>query len=62
MSPNDFTLIQAIERLAHNGYHVLRDPSPELPHAGFYVLRNGQLIRQGLTGASVRMLAAYGVS
>ena len=54
------TLIEAIDTLKARGYHVAADPSPVLRCAGFYLQGHG-VTYAGLTGATLRSYAAYGV-
>ena len=54
------TLIQAIDLLKSRGYHVAADPSPVLPCCSYYLQGHG-ITYAGLTGATLRSYAAYGV-
>ena len=61
MSPDDLTLIEAIDLLAKRGFRVIADPAPELPFCNYFIVNSkGQVAKRGVTGASLRMLAAYG--
>ena len=54
------TLIQAIDLLRSRGYHVAADPDPVLRFSNFYLQGHG-VTYAGLTGATLRSYAAYGV-
>ena len=54
------TLIQAIDLLKARGYSVAADPDPMLPCCTYYLQGRG-VTYAGLTGATLRSYAAYGV-
>lgn len=54
------TLIQAIDALKKRGYSVAADPDPFLPCCSYYLQGNG-VTYAGLTGATLRQYAIYGL-
>ena len=54
------TLIEAIDTLKKRGYAVAADPHPALPCCSYYLQGHG-VTYAGLTGATLRGYAAYGV-
>ena len=54
------TLIQAIDALKSRGYSVAADPDPVLPCCSYYLQGNG-VMYSGLTGATLRQYAIYGL-
>lgn len=54
------TLIQAIDALKARGYFVAADPNPALPCCSYYLQGHG-VTYAGLTGATLRQYAIYGL-
>ena len=63
MTADSLTLTDAIDLLRGRGYIIGADPDPVLPFCGFYLQSSdgtGPML-SGLTAASLRLYAAYGV-
>jgi len=57
------TTINAIDLLRSRGYVIGVDPEPDLPFCSYYLQRRDGCgpLHAGLTAASLRSFAAYGV-
>ena len=63
MTADSLTLTDAIDLLRGRGYMIGADPDPFLPFCSYYLQSRDGTGRMyaGLTAASLRMYAAYGV-